>query len=84
MIDREALAFSEATQALLQPILLASTDRIWIGLNDDIGDFFDIRMYGKDKNYPSSAAVGSWLDSCLLYTSPSPRDGLLSRMPSSA
>ena len=25
---------------------------------------------------------GSWL--CLLYTSPSPRDGLLSRMPSSA
>ena len=27
------------------------------------------------------AAVGA---SCLLYTSPSPRDGLLSRMPSSA
>ena len=24
------------------------------------------------------------IDSCLLYTSPSPRDGLLSRMPSSA
>ena len=24
------------------------------------------------------------LDTCLLYTSPSPRDGLLSRMPSSA
>ena len=28
----------------------------------------------------------NWIDptSCLLYTSPSPRDGLLSRMPSSA
>ena len=26
----------------------------------------------------------AWLDICLLYTSPSPRDGLLSRMPSSA
>ena len=26
---------------------------------------------------------GTWLG-CLLYTSPSPRDGLLSRMPSSA
>ena len=26
----------------------------------------------------------SQVDSCLLYTSPSPRDGLLSRMPSSA
>ena len=25
-----------------------------------------------------------WYNSCLLYTSPSPRDGLLSRMPSSA
>ena len=25
-----------------------------------------------------------WYKSCLLYTSPSPRDGLLSRMPSSA
>ena len=25
-----------------------------------------------------------WVDTCLLYTSPSPRDGLLSRMPSSA
>ena len=27
---------------------------------------------------------GYEVDSCLLYTSPSPRDGLLSRMPSSA
>ena len=26
----------------------------------------------------------NYYDSCLLYTSPSPRDGLLSRMPSSA
>ena len=25
-----------------------------------------------------------WIEVCLLYTSPSPRDGLLSRMPSSA
>ena len=25
-----------------------------------------------------------WIEFCLLYTSPSPRDGLLSRMPSSA
>jgi hypothetical protein len=29
-------------------------------------------------------AVIDLLDNCLLYTSPSPRDGLLSRMPSSA
>ena len=28
--------------------------------------------------------VGAISEGCLLYTSPSPRDGLLSRMPSSA
>ena len=28
--------------------------------------------------------LDTMFDSCLLYTSPSPRDGLLSRMPSSA
>ena len=27
---------------------------------------------------------GNWMDGCLLYTSPSPRDATLSRMPSSA
>ena len=31
-----------------------------------------------------SAATTRFLKTCLLYTSPSPRDGLLSRMPSSA
>ena len=29
-------------------------------------------------------ATGGVINDCLLYTSPSPRDGLLSRMPSSA
>ena len=29
-------------------------------------------------------AVNNMIEACLLYTSPSPRDGLLSRMPSSA
>ena len=50
----------------------------------------------RDAGY-NTAHVGKWhlgglhvdesgkrLDTCLLYTSPSPRDGLLSRMPSSA
>ena len=31
-----------------------------------------------------SLVVSAMLSACLLYTSPSPRDGLLSRMPSSA
>ena len=34
---------------------------------------------GEAKNLPELLQLG-----CLLYTSPSPRDGLLSRMPSSA
>ena len=34
---------------------------------------------------PSTLVISSaWANSCLLYTSPSPRDGILSRMPSSA
>ena len=32
----------------------------------------------------SEIEFSSWFTTCLLYTSPSPRDGLLSRMPSSA
>ena len=39
-------------------------------------------------NIPLNNALQGWdlasMDDCLLYTSPSPRDGLLSRMPSSA
>ena len=37
----------------------------------------------EDKKAPL-VAVNVWYHVCLLYTSPSPRDGLLSRMPSSA
>ena len=38
-----------------------------------------------EKNYPLIISLhGFTSNGCLLYTSPSPRDGLLSRMPSSA
>ena len=40
-----------------------------------------------EKPYKLSLELPTWLVkkmNCLLYTSPSPRDGLLSRMPSSA
>ena len=39
---------------------------------------------GKSIHDEFENASGIDLNSCLLYTSPSPRDGLLSRMPSSA
>ena len=42
----------------------------------------------QDKNTKENATLAVinvyWCEGCLLYTSPSPRDGLLSRMPSSA
>ena len=41
-------------------------------------DFFSAGLYDKSEKILLN------LKSCLLYTSPSPRDGLLSRMPSSA
>ena len=33
---------------------------------------------------PGAALAGPYVNVCLLYTSPSPRDATLSRMPSSA
>ena len=51
-----------------------------------VGDDPASHIYVRTKR-KSCAEVGikSWdHDLCLLYTSPSPRDGLLSRMPSSA
>ena len=43
----------------------------------------DPRLEGGEEQHTNILSVNS-LQSCLLYTSPSPRDGLLSRMPSSA
>ena len=37
-----------------------------------------------DTSYVVNGSAKAWAFVCLLYTSPSPRDGLLSRMPSSA
>ena len=47
-------------------------------LLDDSGTQIERKRYSYEKNYLSG------IETCLLYTSPSPRDGLLSRMPSSA
>ena len=38
----------------------------------------------ENRRYIKEVVMPSYNISCLLYTSPSPRDGLLSRMPSSA
>ena len=59
-----------------------------------IGDVVEAKVMKAKKNYgyarlmnvltPSKDRVEEPVCPCLLYTSPSPRDGLLSRMPSSA
>ena len=41
-------------------------------------------IFKDDTKIFAGKAIGECLKTCLLYTSPSPRDGLLSRMPSSA
>ena len=57
----------------------AGIDDIEAGAGDD---FIDPGSVSKDKGEKVDGGAGN--DTCLLYTSPSPRDGLLSRMPSSA
>ena len=42
------------------------------------------RLHQKDMFFNEAETEGAKAQPCLLYTSPSPRDGLLSRMPSSA
>ena len=53
----------------------------------DFLPYFPFFPYGKNFDYvltdPPNYVFAEG-DACLLYTSPSPRDGLLSRMPSSA
>ena len=51
----------------------------------EAGSLIEVTANGVFLGTTTTLADGTWqFDSCLLYTSPSPRDGLLSRMPSSA
>ena len=54
------------------PVLLLNSGEV-------IDESLDVIDWALNINDPED-----WKRSCLLYTSPSPRDGLLSRMPSSA
>ena len=44
----------------------------------------EVKSFEEIDNAPEEKERGITIATCLLYTSPSPRDGLLSRMPSSA
>ena len=80
---REAIAYAES-QLQINHLLLHE------GLRTDGVDLM-LEQYGKTLSLSPSAQLymaemlsEHLLRICLLYTSPSPRDGLLSRMPSSA
>ena len=62
----------------------ADRDAKYVKLSDEsvcIGPAPSTQSY---LNIPAVISAAEVTDACLLYTSPSPRDGLLSRMPSSA
>ena len=49
------------------------------------GKLVELKDFFENTGFPALEVLkGDMYSICLLYTSPSPRDGLLSRMPSSA
>ena len=74
---------------MLQKIILFSLPLAASSILQLLFNAADVVVVGRFAGSTALAAVGSNgalinLLVCLLYTSPSPRDGLLSRMPSSA
>ena len=74
--------------------MIATSYNNLAGIYQGLGDFekalqaqqkaLAIRKQVYESNHPNIATSYNNLSSCLLYTSPSPRDATLSRMPSSA
>ena len=60
------------------------TDSKGRALKSRSADYSHLDWVPRDQLTPAQLAETGPYCSCLLYTSPSPRDGLLSRMPSSA
>ena len=81
MFLAKAITIIASFGAVLVMIVSASHRKVSV---DDKGELTITALnddYEKTKNKLTLATLD---DACLLYTSPSPRDGLLSRMPSSA
>ena len=74
-IDHVIIAVANLAQATADYSLLLGRHPSWQGSHPDHGT--ENTLFKLDNIYIELLA-------CLLYTSPSPRDGLLSRMPSSA
>ena len=68
---------------------LAEDGHSWTAIELNEGELLPSSLDGYDALWVLGGPMDVWQEKehpwfCLLYTSPSPRDGLLSRMPSSA
>ena len=74
------VVISTATVALQEQVILRDLP----DLQNNAGIRFSFALAKGRQRYVCLKRLDDNLQGCLLYTSPSPRDGLLSRMPSSA
>ena len=99
VLNPGAIQDADVVTPELMPVLVAGASAEYNDVQDnyafDIARLSDelagTGSYGSTQDfrtgfYTDQDAEGDWeqMHDCLLYTSPSPRDGLLSRMPSSA
>ena len=73
---------SQSPMAIAEVWITTVGEQGWVTLATHLLNLNDSETSSPVENPKIPAMVDNWV--CLLYTSPSPRDGLLSRMPSSA
>ena len=71
---------------IISTTTLSSVSFFMIPGTDGLGDTVSVSVYDMATGLPNTLIAQSldYIITCLLYTSPSPRDATLSRMPSSA
>ena len=89
-VSDTSMSITAFDSSLLEDLGMQGADDLMDQLPATTRDAYDVRIRGVGRNFralggdPGVATYYNGIYSCLLYTSPSPRDGLLSRMPSSA
>ena len=82
MLTRNFFTFVKYTVLTTACMKLKLPFKLKIKYLNATGDSFQGKAVFHEKEHPIKIHAEN--NDCLLYTSPSPRDGLLSRMPSSA
>ena len=73
-----------AATTLMDPEIISSHKKYMQDYFANSGAVYEIGLDAKKKIEEATESIRDSLGICLLYTSPSPRDATLSRMPSSA